>query len=141
MIEGGYEPNFITRNVVERSVAGAGASERRRLIDALAAASVVSNSASPRVSGKLKCLDVAAFHEFLDDYQELTCSRDVVTRLIQVYVRFAVSSNCVMKLCLMIARHETIKRSKVKVTRSTYVCLSVQFTFKNVYKGRKKLNL
>jgi len=72
--------------VAERSVVGGSASERQRVIDALAAASVVSNSASPRVSGKLKCLDVSAFHEFLDDYQELTCSRDIVNRLIQVFV-------------------------------------------------------
>jgi len=57
----------------------------------LAAASVVSNSASPRISGKLKCLDVSAFHEFVDDYQELTCPRDSVNRLIQVSVRCIVS--------------------------------------------------
>jgi len=71
-------------------VVGNSACERQRVIDALAAASVVSNSASPRVSGKLKCLDVTAFQEFLDDYQELTCTRDVVNRLIQVSVKFTV---------------------------------------------------
>lgn len=71
-------------NAVNSSSNSSGASERQRVIDALAAASVVSNSASPRVSGKLKCLDVAAFHKFLDDDQELTCTRDSVNRLIQV---------------------------------------------------------
>ena len=84
----GYDPRFITRNVSELNVAGGGASERQRLIDALAAASVVSNSASPRVSGKLKCLDVTAFHDFLDDYQELSCPRDGINRLIQVLVLY-----------------------------------------------------
>ena len=74
----------MTRNVVERIVAAS--SERQRLIDALAAASVVSNSASPRLAGKLKCLDLAGFRDFLDDYQELTCTRDLVNRLIQVDV-------------------------------------------------------
>jgi len=83
----GYDPSSVTRNVSdERSMVGGGASERRRIIDALAAASVVSNSASPRISGKLKCLDVGAFHEFIDDYQELTCPRDSVSRLIQVNI-------------------------------------------------------
>ena len=82
----------MTRNEVDRStasaaVAGGGVTERQRLIDALAAASVVSNSASPRASGKLKCLDVASFHQFVDDYQQLTCTRDVVTRLVQVASR------------------------------------------------------
>jgi len=94
---GGYERSFITRNVAERGVvssSSSSASERQRVIDALAAASVVSNSASPRVSGKLKCLDVAAFHEFLDDYQELTCTRDAVNRLIQVCISCVSSITC-----------------------------------------------
>jgi len=80
---------FVTRNVPDAAssstAAAVGVTERRRLIDALAAASVVSNSASPRVAGKLKCLDVSAFHEFLDEYQELTCPRDLVNGLVQVW--------------------------------------------------------
>ena len=81
---GGNDPSFITRNVAtERTGASA---ERQRLIDALAASSVVSNAASARVGpGKLpRCLDVNAFHEFIDEYQQLGCARDVVHRLIQV---------------------------------------------------------
>jgi len=81
-------------------VSAGGASERQRLIDALAAASVVSNSASPRVSGKLKCLDVASFHEFLDDYQELTCPRDVVNRLIQVSLTIETVVEITVKHCV-----------------------------------------
>lgn len=58
--------------------------ERQRLIDALAAASVVTNNASPRADGKQKCLDVSSLADFLDDYQDQRLSKNEIIEIIRV---------------------------------------------------------
>jgi hypothetical protein len=91
---------MFTRNAhrsrsADSNVNYASSHERQRLIDALAAASVVTNSASPRADGKQKCIDIINFTDFLEHYQDQNLSKEDVIKLIQV--KATSCTNCTIK--------------------------------------------
>lgn len=107
---GARSRNILTRNSCRNrssngSVDNPSGHERQRLIDALAAASVVTNSASPRADGKQKCIDVTNLADFLEHYQDQSLSKEEIVKLIQVS-----AASGVYRLMTILVRWELIGR-------------------------------